>query len=215
MLGLEDIKKVSFRRSALGGYKPEDVDCFIDKVQISFEKLIYEKRNLALKIKDLEESLERYTSEENAIKDIILSLKEVTQCSLQRANEKASEVISQANRTSDRIISSAKNEVLEQEKICNDLKKESINLKNKLESVYKEHIKIISEIPCSENGAVEEQENSEPLQEAITGGCDINEPQNLDKKDKLKNLEFGSNYQIGAEKPKSQGLYGGIFKKHS
>ena len=53
MLGLEDIKKVSFRRSALGGYKPEDVDCFIDKVQISFEKLIYEKRNLALKIKDL------------------------------------------------------------------------------------------------------------------------------------------------------------------
>ena len=214
MLGLEDIKKVSFRRSFLGGYKPEEVDFFIDKIQISFEQLIHEKRNLMLRIKDLEESLSRYTQEENAIKEVILNLKEVTESSLQRAEEKASEVISDANRTSDEMLMNAKKEVLVQEKICSDLKRESSNLKNKLEDIYKEHVKIISKIP-DEVSEISGNQEVKVLQETITGIDSTDEEENINQPQKLQNLKFGPDYRTTDNQYQSKGIYGGIFKKDS
>ena len=45
MLSLNDITNVSFRKAGFSGYKPEDVDDFIDRVKNSFEELM--QKNLA------------------------------------------------------------------------------------------------------------------------------------------------------------------------
>ena len=42
MLSIDDVKQVSFRRANFGGYKPEDVDAFVDDVQDSYEKILEE-----------------------------------------------------------------------------------------------------------------------------------------------------------------------------
>ena len=43
MLSLEDVRNVSFRKAKFGGYKPEDVDAFIDDLQISYEEILHER----------------------------------------------------------------------------------------------------------------------------------------------------------------------------
>ena len=40
MLTLNDIINVSFRKANFSGYRPEDVDNFIDRVKESYEALI-------------------------------------------------------------------------------------------------------------------------------------------------------------------------------
>ena len=40
MLTLNDIINVSFRKSSFSGYRPEDVDNFIDQVRDSYDTLI-------------------------------------------------------------------------------------------------------------------------------------------------------------------------------
>ena len=85
MLTVEDIKNVSFRRANFGGYKPEDVDAFIDNMQISFEKLINENKELKLTIKKLNERIDKLHEEDSSIKNIILSAQKVAEKSLDEA----------------------------------------------------------------------------------------------------------------------------------
>ena len=47
MLKSEDIANVSFRRANLGGYRPDDVDAFIDQVQLTFDQMRKEREELA------------------------------------------------------------------------------------------------------------------------------------------------------------------------
>ena len=50
MLKSEDIANVSFRRANLGGYRPDDVDAFIDQVQLTFDQMKKEREELAQKL---------------------------------------------------------------------------------------------------------------------------------------------------------------------
>ena len=50
MLSIDDIKYVSFRKTNMRGYRPEDVDNFVDDVQETVEKLLKEKDELEKKI---------------------------------------------------------------------------------------------------------------------------------------------------------------------
>ena len=50
MLSIDEIKNISFRRASIGGYRPEDVDNFIDQVLITMEQLRKEKSDLVKKM---------------------------------------------------------------------------------------------------------------------------------------------------------------------
>ena len=43
-LTLEDIANISFPRANFGGYRAEDVDAFIDDVQVSYDKDVYKRQ---------------------------------------------------------------------------------------------------------------------------------------------------------------------------
>ncbi len=150
MLSLEDIKNISFRRAGFGGYKPEDVDDFIDKIQTSYEEIIRERQNLNLRIQKLEETVKKFHDEESSIRDVLLNLKGITEKSLSEAETKAKDIISQAEHTSEQMISTAKEKVSVQEEISRSLKQESSRLKARLEEIYKEHLEVIKKIPSIE-----------------------------------------------------------------
>ena len=146
MFSIEDIKKVSFRRAGFGGYKPEDVDSFVDNIQISYEEMMREKQNLLLTIQKLETEIEKFRDEEKSIKEVILNLKNITEKSLSDAESKAKDVVSRASETSEKMIATAKKEVDVQKEISDKLKKESIKLRKHLEDIYLKHMEIIREI---------------------------------------------------------------------
>jgi len=211
LLSLEDIKNVSFRRAGFGGYKPEDVDDFIDKIQTSYEEIMRERQNLTLRIQKLEETVKKFHDEESSIRDVLLNLKGITEKSLSEAEIKAKDIISQAEHTSEQIISSAKEKVSIQEEISRNLKQESSKLKARLEDIYKEHMEVIKKIPSVEFFEASKKEPSKEKLDPeaysklnnITGGAH----EDLKKNSGLKFQSFESlDYQTS--KP-----YGEIFKE--
>ena len=221
VLSHDEIKNVSFRRAAIGGYKPEDVDDFVDSVQVSYEELLREKNNLVQTVQKLENTVKKFYDEENSIRKILVDLKSVTEKSVSEAQLKASEIISEATQKSESIINEAKQKVLVQEEISNKLKTESARLKKSLEDLYKEHLEIINKIPDeapakSDNiiSKLESQVSSSDLNnnkkfapeikktEPLFAGKTVVKSDNTqvsyvsNNQKLMENLKFGSNYSI-------------------
>lgn len=174
MLTIDDIKNVGFRRAKFGGYKPEDVDAFIDDVQISFEKMTREIRQLNDMVRSLNSQVRKFKEEGQSIKSVISNAQKVAEKSLDDAKIHTDNMISEAEKKSEDMISEAKREVEINKEISERLKSESAKLRQKLDDIYKRHLEIIDEIPadvfaksCSEeksNGKLgkEEKRADEP-----------------------------------------------------
>ena len=136
MLTVKDINEVSFGKASFSGYKPEDVDNFIDEVVESYSQL-QEERDAAvqkanqlseqvnqvnaqmsdLKAKNAElqkklailaQKVESYREEEDGIKDAILSAQRMGREALKEAQGKAAVMMADAEENARKIMSSAK-----------------------------------------------------------------------------------------------------------
>ena len=235
MLSLDDVQNVSFRRAKFGGYRPEDVDAFIDDVQISYEKLLQERSSMISKIEQMKSCIDKYQASDGAIKDVIADAQRVAEKSLEEAETQTQNMIDEATESSKKMIEEAKKEVEAQNEIASRIKSESTRLREKLAEIYETHMKLINEIPEFVEEKVDETaefelESEEPKLtpeekvDRIINGATVDifsEPYSDDEfaenvkskaNDKFKNLEFGENY-VYDESEKSSGVYNGIFEK--
>ena len=229
MLSLEDIKNVSFRRAKFGGYRPEDVDAFIDDLQISYERILKERSKIISEMEQLKSKLERYQAEDGAIKDIILNAQKVAEKSLMDAESETQNMLSKASESSKKMIDDAKKEVEIQSEISRRIKEESSNLRKKLEEIYKNHMELIKSIPdevTEENSEVDDKyefyyKDEDKDQPKLTPEEKVNQIfQNAsvdifseEENNKFKNLEFGENYNADSTDENS-GIYNGIFNNN-
>lgn len=117
MLTVKEINEVSFGKAGFSGYKPEDVDNFIDKVAASFHELITE-RDAAIKqagdlsvlnteltkknadaqrkLSVLAQKVETYRLEEEGIKEAIISAQRMSKSMVQEAEQKAANIVGEA-----------------------------------------------------------------------------------------------------------------------
>lgn len=222
MLSIEDIKNVSFRRANFGGYKPQDVDAFIDDLQVSYEALVRDKKNLEATVAELNEKVAKFHEEDSSIKKIILRAQDITEKSLNQARVKTRELVERASEESEKMIAKAKKEVAFQSEISENLKKEAMHLKQKLEDIYKEHMVIIEKIPAKvkpqdSTGTRDSSECEEPKKpelpkspkvpmEDVSGGNQSHKPvdaffgEHKFHVRKLKNLKFGPYYDPNLDK---------------
>lgn len=117
MLTVKEINEVSFGKAGFSGYKPEDVDNFIDQVAASFQELIGERdaavkqagemallnSELAAKNADtqkklsiLAQKIETYRQEEEGIKEAILSAQKMSKDLVRESQTKADGIIQDA-----------------------------------------------------------------------------------------------------------------------
>ena len=97
MLTIEDIKQVSFRKAGFGGYKPEDVDAFIDQVLITMEQLKKEKSDLVKKMDILATRVEEYRADEDAVRNALLASQRVADSTIKGAKAKAAQILEEAD----------------------------------------------------------------------------------------------------------------------
>lgn len=172
MLTLKQINEISFRKSNFSGYKPEDVDAFIDEVSESFATLL--KENQAYKAKAVElatkntemreklvvlaEKIESYRNQEDGIKDALLSAQKLGNASVKDANKKAETIIATANRNADEILEEARkkstvlvdscqSKIEAKEKEFNILKENVTLFRSSLYDMYRNHVTAIEAIP--------------------------------------------------------------------
>lgn len=225
MLSIDDVKQVSFRRANFGGYKPEDVDAFVDDVQDSYEKMLEENKNLRNEIENLRDKIDRIYAEEGAIRKVLLNAQNIAESSLNQAKEKTEEIVENAVKKSNDLIDKAKEEVKIQNQISERLKAEAISLKNKLKDIYKEHMEIIGKIPgdvrAENDNSKEEKLECEKEKidfvdissEDISGGLGAVEANIAsEKRENIPDLKFGKDYNIEDES-KPKGAFSGLFKK--
>lgn len=117
MLTVKDINEVSFGKAGFSGYKPEDVDNFIDKVAADFQELLAQRdaavkqtedlaalnSELAAKNADVQRKLsvlaqkvESYRADEEGIKEAIISAQRMSKTMLKEAEQKAADIVHEA-----------------------------------------------------------------------------------------------------------------------
>lgn len=180
MLSLNDIINASFRKSGFSGYRTDDVDQFIEQVRESYEALIkknldqkeeYDKLRsendqLLEKIKILAAKVENYRTEEDEIKNALVSAQKLGDASIRESRHKAEIIIKDANIKAERIVSGAKQSVIEQQSELERLQKSVSDFRSKLLSAYKEHLTLIDALPTQkpEPKAPEKEQPVTPAQ---------------------------------------------------
>ncbi len=145
MLTIEEIKNVSFRKAGIGGYKPEDVDTFIDQVLITFEQLRKEKSDLIKKMDILATRVEEYRADEDSVRNAMLSAQRVADSTIRDARTKAARILEESENMAKAKLYDLNVQIKQQKKQytlllaeCNRLRDDIINHCNKHISVAKE-----------------------------------------------------------------------------
>lgn len=176
MLTLNDIINANFRKSGFSsGYKPEDVDAFLDKVKESYEQLLKtniqqketiasleaENEQLVKKLDVLAQRVESYREDEDVIKNALISAQKLGEASIREARHKAEIILKDANLKAERIISAAEGEIERYDKELADLKQQVSDFRDNLLRMYKQHLTLITALPSQRREEPKEEDSQE------------------------------------------------------
>ena len=147
MLTIEDVKQVSFRRASIGGYKPEDVDAFIDQVLITMEQMKKEKSELVKKMDILATRVEEYRADEDAVRNAMLAAQRVADSTIKNAKVKASQIVDESENAAKVKLYDLNMQIKEQKKQYSLLVSECNKVREELISVCNKHIILAKELP--------------------------------------------------------------------
>ncbi len=228
MLTIDEIKNISFRKATLsGGYRAEDVDAFIDEVIATFEQQRKEKTNLVHKIDRLATRLEEYRSDEETVRNALLTSQKMSDACIKEAKEKAARIIREAEEKAQSLVSDAnKMTVLEKENYL-ALQTDAVNLRNELIELYSNHIKSIDDLPTAADVEQSKEEldkkyptepvetqvparqiQEEPVRQQPVREAPVAAPKKISsdttrvpvkRSGKFSQLKFGDNYDVSDE----------------
>lgn len=152
------------------GYKPEEVDEFLNQLADQISGMIKEKEDTEKKIEVLVESIRRYKADEEALKDAMIGAQKQARAVMEEAKSKADAIISEAQQKAEQIISAANvkaDEIIGSTAVRAQREQETLekmqaavsDFKSNLLSMYKSHLELITSLP--ESDAEEKEEISE------------------------------------------------------
>ncbi len=150
MLTIDEIRNISFRKATLsGGYRAEDVDAFIDEVIATFEQLKKEKTNLVHKIDRLATRVEEYRSDEETVRNALLTSQKMSDACIKEAKERAAKIIRDAEEKAQGLLVDANRATALEKENYLQLQADAVNLRGELIELYRNHIKAIDELPTN------------------------------------------------------------------
>lgn len=164
MLTLNEIRNVNFRKANFGGYRAEDVEAFIDEVQLSYDTLLRENAELVKKLEVLAAKLEEYQSEEDSIRNALMNAQRVGDASLRDAKHKAEIILKDATIKAEKIVSNAQTEIHRERDIIERMQRDIAEFKTRLLRAYKEHLTLINNLPTDEIMRPETKEMADSVQ---------------------------------------------------
>ena len=150
MLSIEEIKNISFRKASIGGYKPEDVDTFIDQVLITMEQLRKEKSDLIKKMDILATRVEEYRADEDAVRNALLSAQRVADSTIKEARAKAARILEESENLAKAKLYDLNVQIKNQKKQYTLLLAEYNHIKDDIINHCNKHIALLREIPSED-----------------------------------------------------------------
>lgn len=222
MLTIEEIKNIAFRKAGMGGYRPEDVEEFIDDVIETIEKMKAEKADLLKKMDILATKIEQYRADEETVRNALLSSQKMSDQAIKEANDKAAYIIKAAEKKARKILTEAEMATEREKDKYEGVLAETAKLRKEMISLYKKHLSLLDEFPNEKTvqdkrDALDEKYPFEPVDDIINAddfSVDVEEemvqasevkpnvkpkneePNNEPKNDKFDQLKFGDNYDV-------------------
>lgn len=102
MLSANEIRNVKFSKS-MSGYKQEEVDVLLDKIEADYEQFERTLREMNSKINQLKTDVEEYKSSQGNIQNILVSAQKFADQIVEEAKAKSAEIISSAEQSIQKI----------------------------------------------------------------------------------------------------------------
>ena len=146
MFNANEIRQITFEK-VVRGYRPEDVESFMEKIADEFEALAAEKQEIEGQLYILAERIEQYKTEEESIKTTLINAQKLGESIIAESRQKAEAILKDANIRKNDILASAHEEFAMYEENLARIKRETSDFKINVLSMYKEHIESLSKIP--------------------------------------------------------------------
>lgn len=111
MLSAKDIRNVKFSKS-MGGYKQEEVDILLDKVEVDYEQYNRTIRELNERLEQMKSEVEANKDSQNSIQNVLVSAQRLADQIVDEAKEKSEQIVKNAE-TSIEIITAREKELTE------------------------------------------------------------------------------------------------------
>ena len=199
MLTPQDVRSVQFEKN-LRGYRTEDVDRFLDKVETQLNQDAEQMEALRKQIADLTAENERlhhemqgYEADGDMLKSALINAQRMGENVIREANQKAEDILHRANlrgddiirdanellqKASDRadeIISEANDKKLAEEREYDRVRLEVTRFKSDVLNLYRTHVESLSRLPEFQQKEETAQDTDEELPEAETADAETEE----------------------------------------
>lgn len=142
MLTPLDIQNKEFQKG-IRGYKEAEVDGFLDEVIADYEQIYKENKNLKNKIEMLNEQLNHYDSIEDTLQKTLVVAQTTAEDVVFNSRKRADIIVDEANNRAERIVESAKDQVIGIRREYETMKQEIFAFNTKYRSLLSSQLEII------------------------------------------------------------------------
>lgn len=146
MLTPETIASRRFDKQ-MGGYKQDEVDEFLRQVAQEYAALLSEKEELEGKIEVLAEKVEQYREDEDSLRSALIGAQKLGDSVIRESKAKADYIVRDARDKADRILDNAQKSIEKEQMALVKMQKEVTKFKNRLLTLYRQHLEMISALP--------------------------------------------------------------------
>ena len=167
MLTPETIASRRFDKQ-VGGYKQDEVEMFLQQVAGEYAKLLSEKEDLEEKIEALAEKVEQYREDEDSLRSALIGAQKLGDSVIRESKSKAEYILREAQAQADQILENAQKSIEKEQMALIKMQKEVTKFKNRLLTLYRQHLEMISALPEYDNEPAREPaaEPKQPQPEA-------------------------------------------------
>lgn len=167
MLTPETIASRRFDKQ-VGGYKQDEVEMFLQQVAGEYAKLLSEKEDLEEKIEVLAEKVEQYREDEDSLRSALIGAQKLGDSVIRESKSKAEYILREAQAQADQILENAQKSIEKEQMALIKMQKEVTKFKNRLLTLYRQPLEMISALPEYDNEPAREPaaEPKQPQPEA-------------------------------------------------
>ncbi|MBQ2795844.1 MAG: DivIVA domain-containing protein [Oscillospiraceae bacterium] len=168
MITPNDIANKKFEKAAFG-YKPEEVDAFLNDIIVSYKEMYQSKVAAEEKLEVLAEKLEEYRANEDSLKTVLLGAQKLGENIVRDSKAKAEVIVADAENQVKQVFAESESKIIKEKETLATLQKETAEFKKHLLAMYRQHLELISLMPENneENAAEEAVEEQPEAEEAV------------------------------------------------
>ena len=166
MLTPSDITNKKFEKAAFG-YKPEEVDSFINEIIYSYDVMYQEKTSAEEKLLVLAEKLEEYRANEDSLKTVLLGAQKLGENIVRDSKAKAEVILADAENQVKQVFTESESKIIKEKETLATLQKETAEFKKQLLAMYRQHHELISLMHENNEEKPSESETEEVIEEPV------------------------------------------------